>query len=247
MTSEASRLRLDRPGSTRIANEADDLPLRPISAQPESLTTMVYESLRDAIVAKRLRPGVRVSEARLAEQLAVSKTPVREALLRLASIGLVQPDGRHRVRVVRPSRDHIQHAYEVRAALELLAARLAAKRALPSQIERIKVAADRSLSCEIPSNEDAFRGWDFRFHSLVATASGNPMLEQLVENSLILTLALRRRDVPIANSDSESHRPHAAISVAISHHDSENAAESMYSHVARITSTALETFRDPVL
>lgn len=226
--------------------EGTDLPLRPISAKPDSLTTIVYESLRDAIVAKRLLPGARVSEVRLAEQLAVSKTPVREALLRLSSIGLVQPDGRNRVRVVSPSRDHIQHAYEVRTALELLAARLAAERATPSQIQRIRLAADKSLSCELPSNEDAFRGWDFRFHSLVAAASGNPMLRQLVENSLVLTLALRRRDAPIANSDSESHQPHAAITEAIVRRDRDAAALGMQSHVIRITNTALETFREPI-
>jgi DNA-binding GntR family transcriptional regulator len=67
--------------------------LAPLTEKPESLTQLVYQALRDAIISKRLPPGERVSEASLARQLRVSKTPVREALLRLHAIGLVEADG----------------------------------------------------------------------------------------------------------------------------------------------------------
>src|SRR6478736_1917904 len=55
--------------------------LAPLTEKPESLTQIVYQTLRDAIISKRLPPGERVSEASLARQLRVSKTPVREARL----------------------------------------------------------------------------------------------------------------------------------------------------------------------
>ena len=66
--------------------------LAPLTEKPESLTQLVYQALRDAIISKRLPPGERVSEASLARQLRVSKTPVREALLRLHAIGLVEAE-----------------------------------------------------------------------------------------------------------------------------------------------------------
>ena len=107
--------------------------LAPLTEKPESLTQLVYQALRDAIISKRLPPGERVSEASLARQLRVSKTPVREALLRLHAIGLVEADGGRGGRIVRPSAELIQHTYEVRGALESLAARLAVERATPAQ------------------------------------------------------------------------------------------------------------------
>ena len=107
--------------------------LAPLTEKPESLTQLVYQALRDAIISKRLPPGERVSEASLARQLRVSKTPVREALLRLHAIGLVEADGGRGGRIVRPSAELIRHTYEVRGALESLAARLAAERATPAQ------------------------------------------------------------------------------------------------------------------
>ncbi|HEY1347140.1 MAG TPA: GntR family transcriptional regulator, partial [Streptosporangiaceae bacterium] len=76
--------------------------LAPLTDKPESLTQIVYQTLRDAIISKRLLPGERVSEASLARQLRVSKTPVREALLRLQAIGLVEADGARGGRIVRP-------------------------------------------------------------------------------------------------------------------------------------------------
>src|SRR6266566_2744275 len=105
--------------------------LAPLTEKPESLTQIVYQTLRDAIISKRLPPGERVSEASLARQLRVSKTPVREALLRLQAIGLVEADGGRGGRIVRPSADLIRHTYEVRGSLESLAARLAAAAANP--------------------------------------------------------------------------------------------------------------------
>src|SRR5580693_9279427 len=97
--------------------------LEPIGVKPEPLAEIVFGIVRDAIVRKDLPPGSRISEARLAAQLNVSKTPVREALLRLEGIGLIVPDGNRGARVVKPSADNIQHAFEVRTALEGFAAR----------------------------------------------------------------------------------------------------------------------------
>ena len=64
-----------------------------LPTRPESLSDVVYETIRDAIVHRTIPPGARVTETGLAKQLDVSKTPVREALLKLREIGLIEPHG----------------------------------------------------------------------------------------------------------------------------------------------------------
>src|SRR5213592_4799191 len=154
----------------------------PLTEKPESLTQIVYQTLRDAIISKRLPPGERVSEASLARQLRVSKTPVREALLRLQAIGLVEADGARGGRIVRPSADLIRHIYEVRGALESLAARLAAERATPAQRSELIEFAATSLGAAQGQDTDGFRQHDGAFHDLLAAAA-NPYLARLIDNA----------------------------------------------------------------
>src|SRR5579862_9670266 len=145
--------------SHTIADELDGL--APLDGKRQSLTDMVYESIRGSIVAKRLLPGTVVPEASVAARLRVSKTPVREALLRLQSIGLVEPEGVRGLRVVSPSEDGIRHAYEVRAVLEQGLCRQAAERASGTERDEILAAARQSLDCaEAGDISEGFRSWD---------------------------------------------------------------------------------------
>ena len=98
--------------------------VQPVGSRPQSLTEIVFDRLRDAITSQTLAPGTRVSESVLSEMLNVSKTPVREALLRLCHVGLVEPTTRG-LRVVMPDSAVIRDAYELRSNLEAGAARTA--------------------------------------------------------------------------------------------------------------------------
>ena len=117
----------------------------------------VFESIQSAIKDKSLPPGRRVTEADLAAQLNVSKTPVREAFIKLRQIGLLEPDGRRAWRVIQLSRPTIDDACEVREALEVSAARAAAERATAEQREAISEAAERSLEAAGAGDKDVFR------------------------------------------------------------------------------------------
>ena len=101
--------------------EVTGFALPPLAGRPSSLTTRVFAEIRDKIVDATLPPGSRVSESVLADQLRVSKTPVREALLRLRHIGLVEPSSTG-LRVIQPSAKAIRDAYEFRAGVEAIAA-----------------------------------------------------------------------------------------------------------------------------
>src|SRR5690606_28535071 len=100
-----------------------------LDERPDSLAQIVFERLRAAIIDKTLAPGSTISEVSLARTLDVSKTPVREAVLRLCDLHLLERDGVRGLKVVSPSKQLITEAYELRLAVESQAVALAARRA----------------------------------------------------------------------------------------------------------------------
>lgn len=155
-------------------------------AQPEHLQTLsteVYESIRRSIVEGTIRPNERLIEAELAERLDVSRTPVRESMQRLATDGLVL--SRRRGWVVREhSPQEIREIYEVRAALEGYAARLAAERATDDEIAEI-VRIHETYVAELENtSRDHLLEHNDEFHNAVIAASRNARLaEQIVRNT----------------------------------------------------------------
>jgi GntR family transcriptional regulator, rspAB operon transcriptional repressor len=216
--------------------------LAPVTEKPESLTEIVYQVLRDAIISKRLPPGERVSEAGLAQQLRVSKTPVREALLRLQAIGLIEAEGGRGGRIVRPSADSIRHTYEVRGALETLAASLATARATKAQRSQLLELATASLAAARNQDLDGFRRYDEAFHDLLAAASSNPYLTRLIGNAYTLTGAARQRDVPSAGDSVDCAEGHVRIAEAVARGDSTAAAAAAAAHVEMVGLLVLQAF-----
>jgi DNA-binding GntR family transcriptional regulator len=216
--------------------------LAPLTEKPESLTQIVYQALRDAIISKRLPPGERVSEASLAQQLRVSKTPVREALLRLHAIGLIEADGGRGGRIVRPSAEAIQHTYEVRGSLESLAARLAARRATPAQRRNLAALAAASLGAAEDHDLDGFRRHDEAFHDLLASAAANPYLARLIDNAYTLTSAVRLRDVPTASDSVDCANGHVRVAGAVARGDAAAAAAEAAAHVEMVGLFVLRAF-----
>ena len=220
--------------------------LAPLTEKPESLTQLVYQALRDAIISKRLPPGERVSEASLARQLRVSKTPVREALLRLHAIGLVEADGGRGGRIVRPSAELIQHTYEVRGALESLAARLAVERATPAQRSQLLELAAASLAAAQDQDLDGFRRHDEAVHDVLAAASANSYLARLIDNAYTLTAAARQRDVPRAGDSTDCATGHIRIAEAVAGGDAAAATAEAAAHVDMVGRLVLQAFLEGI-
>ncbi|MFI5612076.1 GntR family transcriptional regulator [Amycolatopsis sp. NPDC051903] len=213
--------------------------LDPLDVQRESITDRVFDEIRQAIVERRLQPGQRLSEAKLATMLGVSKTPVRETLIRLEHVGLVESAAGNGLRVVQPSIKIVQDAYEVRRGLESLAAGLAAERASQEVREKISVAADEGLACTLASDEPGRRGADRILHTLIASGSGNAKLATDIENYYVLTHALRQRDVPEMSESAQCGEQHQRVAAAISDGDAPAAQQAMAEH--------LDTLRERVL
>jgi GntR family transcriptional regulator, rspAB operon transcriptional repressor len=215
--------------------------------KPESLTDVVYEAIRDAIINRVIPPGSRLTEAALAAQLNVSKTPVREALLKLRQIGLVEPSGRRGGRVTLPSRSLIQDAYEARRALESFAAGIVAERGSDEDIKLIREAAAHCLAAAEAGDRAGFRRWDLRFHETVGEATGNPRLRELMNDSFAVVMALRRRDVPQAEGSVACARAHVRIAKAIARRDPDAARKAMRAHVHQVEGYVLASLDEESL
>jgi DNA-binding GntR family transcriptional regulator len=159
----------------------DDRGARPAgSSAPRSAE--VYEELRRAIVEGRIRPNERLIETELAERLSVSRTPIRESIQRLAADGLVE--SRRRGWVVREhSAQEIREIYEVRAALEGFAARLAAERATDEMLARISAIHANYIESVEHTSRDHMVQHNDDFHDAIIAAAGNSRLAEQIRRS----------------------------------------------------------------
>jgi DNA-binding GntR family transcriptional regulator len=217
--------------------------LLPLPPRAGNLTEEVFDAIRDGIVDKVLTPGARISEANVASQLNVSKTPVREALLRLRHLGLVEPTERG-LTVVRPSVKAIRDAYESRAGMERTAAEYAAHRATTEEHERILLLARCSLEHAQAQDGPSFRKFDHEFHEAIACSARNAVLERAVKDSLVLTSALRERDVPASGDSVTCAQEHIRVAQAIRIGDAETAGREVAGHIRHVMAIVLAALPD---
>ena len=215
--------------------------LEPLPARSDTLTDLVFAAIRSRIVDASLAPGSRVGEAMLATQLQVSKTPVREALLRLRHIGLVEP-GRTGLCVVAPSAATIQNAFELRSALESASARHAAGRRTDADATRIGGLATASLTAARDGRVTEFLDLDLAFHLAIAEAAQNSALRRAVEDSVFLTITLRQRDVRVERDLVPDGREHEEIAAEIARGAPDAAAGRLTDHLCRIRTLVLAAF-----
>lgn len=227
-----------RPGATR----ADNGKLRgaiSLKHRPDSLTYSVYEAIKQAIVDGRLPADTRVTEAALAKQLVVSKTPVREALLRLKEIGLIEADGPKVGRIVRPSFNRLRDAYEVREALEAISARAAAERGDRTLLLAARQKAEATVAAAEAGDLVGYQQADDAFHHLVAKASGNERLTRLIDDANVLVSVLRQRATPEMGASLVCAHRHVAIAEALLRGDGAEAFRVMAEHVREVRDAVL--------
>jgi DNA-binding GntR family transcriptional regulator len=183
-----------------------------------------YRALKQLILDNDLPAGSQLLELEAAALLGMSRTPVREAMVRLEQEGIVELRSRHGMRVRPLSADALAEIYEVLTALESAAAESVARKGVPSASTDALRQAVRDMDHALEA--DDLLAWseaDERFHSLLVTLSGNKRLAALVEQvsdqahrARILTLRLRPRPV-------SSNKDHAALVDAIVARDHQGA------------------------
>jgi DNA-binding GntR family transcriptional regulator len=192
----------------------------------QSLADKAYQAIRALIVSLELAPGAVIDERELIERLGIGRTPVREALRRLAQERLVEVYPRRGMFVTGVDVRELARLSEVRAVLEPEAARLAAERA--TEADRDALAA---LLDELDEGTADLMGLDERIHRAVYRASHNDLLEATLEQYYVLAQRIWVMALDRAHELEEAVEAHRALLEAIHDGDGERAAAVMRSHV----------------
>jgi DNA-binding GntR family transcriptional regulator len=165
----------------------------------DTLADQAYRSVRAAIVTGELRPGQKVTERGLAERLAVSPTPVREAIRRLEQDGLIERTGPRTVRVAEIGDSALHDLAEVEVALRGMVARFAARHVRPEQLENLDAILDQADDLIIVIKQRMADGAPVtrhvnqlldamqRFNEAVNACANNPVLVRLLDQTRVFS------------------------------------------------------------
>ena len=198
------------------------------------LREIVYEQLKLQILTGKISPGTRMMEVELADEMGVSRTPVREAIRKLEKEGLVTIEPRRGAYASDISVKDMVDTLEVREDLEGLAAALAAERMTEEQMEEL-IQITRKYSEAIKNSDtEKIIGYDEQFHKHIVACSGNKTLIQLSET--VQELALRFRYLFYDDFSRYENMPveHRKIIDAIKGGDAETARQTADNHVKRL-------------
>ena len=198
------------------------------------LREMVYEELKMQILKGSIIPGTRMMEVELAEEMGVSRTPIREAIRKLEKEGLVTIEPRRGAYASMISTEDMVEILEVRQDLEGLAAYFAADRMTGEQMAELKeVSNNYNEAVKRGKMEDMIK-YDTRFHHIIVESCRNKILVQMIEQ--LQELVLRFRYIYYDNFRRAENMPeeHEAIVAAISEGDADKARAAADIHIDRL-------------
>jgi DNA-binding GntR family transcriptional regulator len=197
--------------------------------QPTSLAEKAYSAIRELIVSLELAPGAVIDERELMERLEIGRTPVREALRRLAHERLVEVYPRRGMFVTGVDVRELARLSEVRAVLEPEAARLAATRATDDDRARIAALLDELAAGS--SDDRELMALDERIHRTIYRAAHNDLLEATLEQYYVLALRIWVIALDRQHELEGAVQEHRTLLEAIRDGDAARAGETMSSHV----------------
>jgi DNA-binding GntR family transcriptional regulator len=194
----------------------------------------IYSDLRAELVSLQRRPGEAISEAEIALSYGVSRTPVREAILKLSDEGLLEIFPQSGIFVSRIPVAALPEAIIIRKALEETTARLAAQRATSSQILVLHSILQRQREANAAGDGDAFHHADEMFHATIAEVAGHPGIWKLIQQVKVHVDRYRRLTLPLQGRIAHAIAEHENILAAIEARDPARARTAMEAHLDRL-------------
>lgn len=205
-------------------------------------TERVYEILLENITKRNFAPGSKLGEQYLADELGVSKTPVREALSRLERENLVNIYPNRGAFVVEITKEDIIEIYDLREVLEGLAARQTAEKIDSRGIERVANLID-SMGKSL-ENEDlqSYSSHDSKLHGILGQISGNERLQEMIQNLRYQARILMASSVQIPGRAEKSMEEHRQIFEALKSGNCSEAEQKVRQHTKNTKKTVLENY-----
>jgi DNA-binding GntR family transcriptional regulator len=217
-----------------------------------TLTERAYTLLRSRILTRQFAPGERLYVDRLADQLGVSRTPVKDALRRLETDGLVRLAGKKGFAVASLSWSDIEDVFDLRRALELHAARRLLDRVTEADVARLRALTEAILQHAQGDNTadyDTFVGLDRDFHLYLIDRAGNKRLAAVYRSLHIHARISHVYYARIPQSRQRVYREHAAITEAFAARDLQAVKEAVDAHIRNVVRHLREVLPagDPVI
>jgi len=218
-------------------------PVAPVarpSQRGATVSASIYRDLRNEILSLRRKPGEPISEKQIAEAYGVSRTPVREAVLKLTDEGLIEVFPQSGTFVARIPIAALPEAIAIRRVLEEATVRYAAERATRSQIARLRACLELHRERDAAGDLDGFHQADEEFHRLLAETAGYPGFWTLIQQVKVQVDRYRRLTLPVRGRTEQVIREHEAIVDAIAEHDAAAAAKALTAHLHDLQVTIAE-------
>jgi DNA-binding GntR family transcriptional regulator len=220
-------------------------PSRPVATiggddREKSLGQTAYDILLDSLIRREIPVGAALQERRFAETLAMSRTPVREALNRLVNEGFITREAGGLLVVKEFSTRELIETLHVRQILETESVRLACGRIPAAELDAVEAAIGELLASP---GADAAADWavDSRLHGMIAEWSGNAVLAKHINNLRLKTHMFNMNRVP--ERFEIGHREHLAIIAALRRDDRDAARDGIRSHIENVKMSILEKLR----
>lgn len=204
------------------------------------LRDVVFNTLRQSILKGDLRPGERLMEIHLADQLGVSRTPIREAIRMLELDGLVKMVPRKGAQVASISRDDVIDVLEVRKALDTLAISLACDRIDQEGLADLKNASNNFKESTKTKNATKIAEADVAFHDVIHKASGNKRLSVMISNLAERIFRYRLEYIKESSDCLKLIEEHEKMVEFIEKGDKEGAVRAIENHIDNQEKSILE-------
>lgn len=199
--------------------------------EQKPLYLQVAERLRELIYRRQLKPGDWIDEIEISHQLAISRTPLREALKVLQQEGLVELVPRRGCRVNELNEDDLLDLFPVMATLEGLCTHLAAQKIRPADMKRLEKLHARLEKYAEEQDIDRYYEANREFHTAIQDLSGNRWLNRISGELRNLLVLARHRQLTLPGRLAESIREHRQIMQALRDNDPDSAQEAMKDHL----------------
>jgi len=207
----------------------------------EIVFTDAYRKIKEGVLAMRYRPGQKLSEAKLATELGVGRSPVRSALARLERDGWVRVLPQQGTFVREFSAADIAAMSELRLLLEGHAAQAAARKVTAEELAQVRTLFQALQAKGAERHFDEFRALDDIFHGLVYRAAGNPLITDILNNLRDQIRWVRAANAETPGRVDASFAEMERVLAALERRDGEAAAQAMRQHIGNIAVSYRET------
>ena len=207
-----------------------------------SVREKTYEGLKSAIFSGRFTPGERLAEEHLAEEMGVSRTPVREALHKLEQDGLIEPMGGRGFCIPRDSPEEIEDLFEIRTVLEGYTLRLICEKVTDEQIAQLEAIVDKADDALRRKRIDEVFRWNTQFHDTLHTlVADKRRFHSMIVNMRKYVLRYRKDTLQYLGAAKRASDGHRQILLALKLKDPELCERMMRVHIRQSKEDALQT------